>query len=373
MPSINISVSYADHHRNKRKREHLDISHDGTHHHLLPTHESSHFLDGLKLPNILVRWIPLKHSPPSDQEPLIPSSQPQSSSFASKYGSCTEILHYGTHSSVRVYTRKSSRDSKSRQLHIVKVFRPSSQPSITSHYRLEQHLSSSLSHPNICRATDALRNDRGELCLVMDYCAGGDLNSFIATSGKLETVEADCFFKQIIRAVSFLHENGIAHRELKTENILLSAHGAVKIADFGSAECLVHSSEQSAMTTYCLAPRKLFGTVSYIAPEELQGEKVEDPRAGDVWTAALVYMAMRWGRLLWGIASEEDTQFGEYLSGRQTEEGYPPIEALGRTSRRNVVYAMLHPVPHRRITASNVLRSEWVHGVVVCDAGELGL
>ncbi|KAH8432644.1 uncharacterized protein LDX57_010271 [Aspergillus melleus] len=394
------------------------------HHHEIdarePQHSSSLF-HGLTLPSILKRrWLfksddsnSLEHSPL-----LLPPP-----SFAKKYGSCQKILHYGIKSCVRLYARPATPSCQSPtlknhpqvlQLHVVKIFRPSSNPSIVAAQRFEQALSSAISHPNVCLTRDVLLNERGEMCQVMEYCAGGDLSMLIATSPRrsLDVCAANCFFKQIIRAVAFLHEKGIAHCELKPENVLLTPNGAVKLADFGSAQwvgakaaigskedevegdndedeetdrILVPSRSRSlswslflpraAQRPYYSPPRKVCGSIAYLPPEEFRPQSdMPDRRVGDLWAAGLTYMAMRCGRLLWRMACEdEDGGYRAYLHGRQQAEGYFPIEELGDVRCRNVVYAMLHPDPSRRIRAADVLRSEWLHNVRICEAGEMGL
>ncbi|KAF4227915.1 hypothetical protein CNMCM6805_002541 [Aspergillus fumigatiaffinis] len=373
--------------------------HDNHHYHDLVSQgpkETYNFFEGLKLPDIFIRcWAP-KNSCSPEQRPLLLSSSsvysgisaspsPPPSSLAQKYGTCIEMLHYGSFSSVRLYARKptsSPTGTSPKQLHVVKIFRRSSSPTIITHHRFELSLSSSLSHPNILRTTDSLLNDRGELCLVTEFCAAGDLCTLIATAGATLTLsDINCFFKQIMRAIAYLHDRGIAHRDLKPENILLTVYGAVKLADFGSAVCLPRGdvsdsdTEGEVESVYSYSPpRKLLGTIPYISPEELCEVQRFDPRAGDVWAAGLVYMAMRCRRLLWRMASEEeDGRYREYLVGRKGEDGYAPIEGLGEKRCRNVVYAMLDPNPRRRITASQVLRSEWMYAVRVCRAGEMGL
>lgn len=98
----------------------------------------------------------------------------------------------------------------------------------------------SLCHPNIVPVIDILYNKQRNLCLVMPYYAGGTLHSFLSRerkpSERLIIEELDCFTIQILRAVAFLHENDIAHGDLRPEHILLTAHGAVKVAGFGQDE-----------------------------------------------------------------------------------------------------------------------------------------
>ncbi|KAK1143637.1 hypothetical protein N8T08_006247 [Aspergillus melleus] len=398
--------------------------HHHHHHHEIDAREpqqSSSPFHGFTLPSILKRrWLFKSDDPNSlEHSPLLLPPP----SFAKKYGSCQKILHYGTKSSVRLYARTATPSCQfptprghpqALQLHVVKIFRPSSNPSIVVAQRFEQALSSAISHPNVCLTRDVLLNERGEMCQVMEYYAGGDLSMLIATSPRrsLDSCAANCFFKQIIRAVAFLHEKGIAHCELKPENVLLTPSGAVKLADFGSARWLgaktvigskedernegeddedeadrtIRPSRSQSLTwsssllraarrPYYSPPRKVRGLIAYLPPEEFRPQSdMPDHRVGDLWAAGLTYMAMRCGRLLWRMACEdEDGGYRAYLHGRQQAEGFFPIEELGEVRCRNVVYAMLHPDPSRRIRAAEVLRSEWLHNVRVCEAGEMGL
>ncbi|OJJ42922.1 hypothetical protein ASPZODRAFT_19904 [Penicilliopsis zonata CBS 506.65] len=381
---------YDNHHHHKPSRSPtVEFLPDGSHRHLLSSREDSkRLLPGLH--NILSHWLaeskddeaherqrePLVTSPPKDLDPL--------ASFTDKYGSCTDVLHYGSTSSVRLHAKKvSGRGAHSaktpKQMYAVKVFRHSAPSNLTDSHLLEQRILSHLQgQPNIITLIDCLHDERNDLCFVMEFCAGGDLQNLIVQAGRLDPIESDCFFKQMMRGVEFMHEQGIAHRDLKTENILVTSSGEVKVADFGNAEwvdqqsgCTPRRSRKKKATR-----RRMSGTIPYTAPEELDGgddsfllpqeDESYDARAGDVWAAGLVYVAMRTGHLLWRVACEdEDGGYGEYLRGRR-EEGFSPIDGLGGTRCRNVIYAMLCPNAHRRITASEVLRSEWIYDVVVC-------
>jgi protein-serine/threonine kinase len=220
----------------------------------------------------------------------------------------------------------------------------------------------------------------------MEFCTGGDLYSRILAAGKLTALEADCYFSQLMRGIEHIHETGVAHRDIKPENLLLTGHGAVKIADFGNAECF--------RTVWEVADRfssGVCGSVPYIAPEEYTKQRF-DPCAVDVWACGITYMAMRTGRHLWNVAKkDDDALYEKYLSDRKVEEGYLPVEKLHKVRytllhlsshddlnvwqacRRNVIYSMLDPDPTRRIDAGQVLRSQWVRGIKTCHAGNKGL
>ncbi|KFY42880.1 hypothetical protein V494_02197 [Pseudogymnoascus sp. VKM F-4513 (FW-928)] len=319
-----------------------------------------------------------------------------------KYGKCQEIVGRGAFGIVRISHKRKEGDNE--QLFAVKEFRrrpDESEKRYSKRLTSEFCISSSLRHPNVIHTLDLLQDSKGDYCEVMEFCAGGDLYTLVLAAGKLEVAEADCYFKQLMRGVEYMHEMGVAHRDLKPENLLLTTHGALKITDFGNGECFRMAWETDAHMVSGLC-----GSAPYIAPEEYV-DKEFDARAVDVWATGVIYMAMRTGRHLWRVARKDEDEFYErYLEGRRDEEGYGPIESLARVSSsprpspsssstsvagrqparssrqrltdrqarcRNVIYSILDPNPSRRITASQVLKSEWGREVKLCKAGEEGI
>ncbi|KAI0426379.1 kinase domain-containing protein [Xylaria sp. FL1042] len=292
----------------------------------------------------------------------------QSATLVEKYGKCQEVVGRGAFGIVRISHKKVENGEK---LFAVKEFRrrpEESEKKYSKRLTAEFCISSSLRHPNVIHTLDLLQDQKGDYCEVMEYCSGGDLYTLVLTAGKLEVLEADCYFKQMMRGVEYMHEMGVAHRDLKPENLLLTCHGALKITDFGNGECFRMAWENSAHMVSGLC-----GSAPYIAPEEYVAKEF-DARAVDVWACGVIYMAMRTGRHLWRVAKKDEDEFYErYLEGRRDEEGYGPIESLHRARCRNVIYSILDPNPSRRITASQVLKSEWGREIKLCKAGEEGL
>jgi len=293
-----------------------------------------------------------------------------SATLVEKYGKCNEVVGRGAFGIVRISHKVDPKAGGGEQLYAVKEFRRRPQESVKKYQKRltsEFCISSSLRHPNVIHTLDLLQDEKGEYCEVMEYCAGGDLYTLVLTAGKLEVAEADCYFKQLMRGVEYMHEMGVAHRDLKPENLLLTTRGALKITDFGNGECFRMAWEKEAHMTAGLC-----GSAPYIAPEEYT-DKVFDPRAVDVWATGVIYMAMRTGRHLWRVAKKDDDEFyARYLEGRKEEEGYGPIETLHRARCRNVIYSILDSNPSRRLTASQVLKSEWGREIKVCKAGSEG-
>ncbi|KAF1953200.1 Pkinase-domain-containing protein [Byssothecium circinans] len=298
------------------------------------------------------------------------SANNTSQTLVQKYGKCQEVVGRGAFGIVRVAHKTDAKDPKREQLYAVKEFKQRPGESAKKYQKrltAEFCISSSMQHPNVINTLDLLQDEKGIYCEVMEYCSGGDLYTLVLAAGQLEVAEADCFFKQLMRGVEYMHEMGVAHRDLKPENLLLTQHGSIKITDFGNGECFRMAWEKEAHMTAGLC-----GSAPYIAPEEYVDREF-DPRAVDVWACGIIYMAMRTGRHLWRVAQKgEDEFFDRYLEDRKEESGYKPIEVLRRRQCRNVIYSVLDPNPTRRLTAHQVLFSEWVKEIKVCHAGSEG-
>jgi protein-serine/threonine kinase len=316
---------------------------------------------------------------PAQQQSLTNPTQ----TVAQKYGRCGHVLGWGAFGTVRIAHKVDEKDPKSEQLFAVKELKQHPGESLKRYYKrltAEFCISSSLHHQNVVATLDLLQDAKGVYCQIMEYCSGGDLHTVILTAGQLEEMEADCFFKQLIRGVGYLHEMGVAHRDLKPENVLLTQRGTIKITDFGNAECF-----RTAWETNAHMSAGVCGSAPYIAPEEYASKEFE-PRPVDVWACGVIYMAMRTGEHLWRVARiGKDASYERYVEHRKTEAGYEPIERLRRVSLqqpllccvlissqracRNVIYSTLDPSPKRRLTAHQVISSEWVEQIQVCRAG----
>jgi serine/threonine protein kinase len=90
-------------------------------------------------------------------------------------------------------------------------------------------------HPNIIRIANLLFNKQSQLCLVTPYCGGGNLHELLMSKrpALLPATEVDCLMVQILRALAFIHEQNMAHGDMRLEAVLLTENGAVKLAGFG--------------------------------------------------------------------------------------------------------------------------------------------
>ena len=118
-------------------------------------------------------------------------------------------------------------------------------------------------HPNIVTLIDVLFDEGKEfLHLVMELGDGQDLFTHISKNGVVREELAQVWTRQLLEGVSWFHGLSVCHRDLKLENVLLTAAGDIKIADFGMSK---DYSQSNAHT------RTRIGTLAYLAPELLQG------------------------------------------------------------------------------------------------------
>ncbi|XP_054554160.1 MAP/microtubule affinity-regulating kinase 4-like [Talpa occidentalis] len=141
-----------------------------------------------------------------------------------------------------------------------------------------------LHHPNIVELFQVV--DTGpELQLVMEYVQGEDLQAFLDRRGRLGEREARPLFRQILAALSYCHAKGIAHRDVRPENILLTREGKVKLVDFG----LSVQAFNRALSRCCCRPE-------YRAPEVYLGQRYNGPKV-DVWSLGVLLYRMLTGKL----------------------------------------------------------------------------
>jgi tetratricopeptide (TPR) repeat protein len=150
----------------------------------------------------------------------------------------------------------------------------------------EARAASSLDHPNICTIYDIGEKDDGQLFIAMRYYEGETLRARLRRA-PVPPAEARSIVMQLAGALGAAHARGIIHRDIKPDNVFLTADGVVKILDFGLAklERLAHDPDTLSAS----------GTVAYMAPEQLRGE-VADARA-DIWSLGILLFEMLTQRL----------------------------------------------------------------------------
>ena len=182
-----------------------------------------------------------------------------------------------------------ARDKLLNRIVAVKVLRPEfvDDQEFLVKFKREAEAVASLSHPNIVNVYDVGEDGKVHY-IVMEYVDGQNLKEIIQEEGRLEEYTALDIAKQIARALSAAHRNGIIHRDIKPHNILISKDGRqVKVADFGIAKA-VSSSTMTNMGS-------VIGSVHYISPEQAKGKHLTSN--ADLYSLGIVLYEMIIGRV----------------------------------------------------------------------------
>ncbi|KAL1898283.1 Nitrogen permease reactivator protein [Ceratocystis pirilliformis] len=240
--------------------------------------------------------------------------------LVTKYGKFGKILGSGAGGSVRVMKR-----SDDNTVFAVKEFRArhtyESEKEYAKKLTGEFCIGSTLRHGNVIETLDIIQ-ERGRWFVVMEY-APFDLFAIVMT-GKMTRPEVSCCFLQILNGVTYLHSMGLAHRDLKLDNVVVSANGIMKIIDFGSAHVFSYPFEEGIIKA-----KGIVGSDPYLAPE-VYDDKLYDPRTVDIWSLGIIYCCMTLRRFPWKVPRLSDNSYKLYAS--EPTPGHDPNKLLLPTS-----------------------------------------
>jgi len=173
---------------------------------------------------------------------------------------------------------------------VIKVLPPDMGAGVNvERFEREIQLAARLQHPHIVPLlTAAAAGDL--LYYIMPYIAGESLRAKLSREGELPVAEAVKILREVVDALSYAHRNGVVHRDIKPDNVLLSDGHAV-VTDFGVAKAVSSSSGKSSLTSLGVA----LGTPAYMAPEQAAADPHVDHRA-DIYAVGTLAYEMLTGR-----------------------------------------------------------------------------
>ncbi|KAH7521114.1 hypothetical protein JRO89_XSUnG0110700 [Xanthoceras sorbifolium] len=136
-------------------------------------------------------------------------------------------------------------------------------------------------HPNVLKIQEVMAT-KSKIYLVMEYASGGELFAKVLRRGRLTESAARRYFQQLVSALHFCHQNGVAHRDVKPQNLLLDQNGNLKVSDFGLS-ALPEQLKNGLLHTAC-------GTPAYTAPEVVCRKGYDGAKA-DAWSCGVILFA----------------------------------------------------------------------------------
>ncbi|ARK22674.1 serine/threonine protein kinase [Sporosarcina sp. P26b] len=153
-------------------------------------------------------------------------------------------------------------------------------------FQREALSATSLTHSHIVNIFDVGQEDELHY-LVMEYIAGKTLKDYIHTHGALSAEHAVSIMQQLVSAISHAHHNGIVHRDIKPQNVLMNGEDDVKITDFGIAMALNSTAHTKT--------NSVIGTVHYLSPEQARGGMAT--KRSDIYSLGIVFYELLTGEL----------------------------------------------------------------------------
>jgi serine/threonine-protein kinase len=159
-------------------------------------------------------------------------------------------------------------------------------PEFVERFRREAKAAASLSHPNMVTVYDSGEDDETPF-IAMEHVPGGTLKNRLQQRGALPSRVAAGVTFEVANALAAAHEQGIVHRDIKPDNVLVTDQGHAKVGDFGIA--------RAATATAITKTDLILGSVRYLSPEQAKGEEVGP--SSDLYSLGIVLYEMLTGRV----------------------------------------------------------------------------
>ncbi len=203
----------------------------------------------------------------------------------------------------------------------------------------EPRLLAALNHPNIVSITTAEKQDN-LFFIVMEYVDGRTLDDIIASDGALDTDRALDYALQIAHAIEHAHRQGVLHRDLRPPNVLVSAAGVLKVADFGTSRFLEIAAHGTTV----------IGSPPYMPPEQFEGKAVF---ASDLYSFGVTMYEMLTGVLPYEAPAPSDLE--KFWQGDLVRPPRLQNPAIPKSLNDVVMKAMAPDLPTRYQQAGDLI------------------
>jgi len=213
-----------------------------------------------------------------------------------------------------------------------------------------------LSHPHIIKVKEVF--DKLQ-CIILEHAPNGDFCNLLMGGSSLPEIIARTYFHHLVEGVDYLHKNGIAHLDLKLDNLLLGTNKTLKIIDFDLSQRIDDQKRSYARGK---------GTTNYRAPE-IRARKCGNFKAADIYSMGVILFAF-----VTGLPPYTETDKGEcdgwyHLMMKQQENYWEKISKYVNVSDefKQLFSGMVCEQPDRRIIISQIRETKWYNGPVLTD------
>ncbi|KAK6265726.1 hypothetical protein QUC31_016563 [Theobroma cacao] len=197
-------------------------------------------------------------------------------------------------------------------------------------------------HPNILKIHEVMAS-KTKIYLVMELASGGELFAKVLRRGRLAEPAVRRYFSQLISALHFCHQNGVAHRDVKPQNLLLDQNGNLKVSDFGLS-ALPEQLNNGLLHTAC-------GTPAYTAPEVVRRKGYDGPKA-DAWSCGVILFVLLAGYLPF----DDSNLVAMYKKIHRREFQFPSWISK---QAKAIIWQLLDPNPHARMGIEKLMETSW--------------
>jgi len=219
-----------------------------------------------------------------------------------------------------------------------------------------RHVLKLLSYNLRCKYPEKSGRTLDTILLVFEYCPGGELFDILYYTEKLDVVTARTYFIQMMKGLKACHDAGIAHRDIKPQNLLLDANYQLKITDFG----LSFMVEEGRDLDDVKIKESLVGTRGYQAPELLRGKRFT--KASDIFSCGVVLFILLTGYPPFEQAWVDDNWYKPMCEGNSIAFWRKHTKVRLDDDCKHLLTRLLQYRPENRITLNECLRHKWVKG-----------
>ncbi|TYG98760.1 hypothetical protein E1A91_A10G132800v1 [Gossypium mustelinum] len=198
-------------------------------------------------------------------------------------------------------------------------------------------------HPNILKIHEVMAS-KTKIYLVMELASGGELFSKVLRRGRLTESAARRYFSQLVSALHFCHLNGVAHRDVKPQNLLLDQSGNLKVSDFGLSALPEQLNDVGLLHTAC-------GTPAYTAPEVVRRKGYKGSKA-DAWSCGVILFVLLAGYLPF----DDGNLMTMYKKIQRREFQFPSWISK---QAKAIIWQLLDPNPDTRMSIAKLMETSW--------------